>query len=217
MGAMNEKVYQLVDENYGFVFEPELVEEIARIGNFQRIKAGMVLMDVGEAFVGMPLLLSGALKIIRENHDGDEILLYYLERGDTCAMSFSCCMGDKKSKVRAVAEEDSEIVMIPVEYMDQWLSKYGSWKSYVFESLQVRMDEFIESIDSIAFLRMDERLLKYLRDKARVVSDPVLHMTHQEIAYDLNTSRVVVSRLMKKLENAGYVKAGRNQLEVLKL
>ncbi len=214
---MNDKIFQLVNEHYGFMFDAELVKEIARVGAYQKIEPGAVLMDVGDPFPGMPLLLTGTVKIIRENKEGDEILLYYLERGDTCAMSFSCAVGDKKSKVRAVVEEEAEIVVIPSTYMEQWLIAYPSWKTYVFESFRVRMDEFIESIDSIAFMRMDERLLKYLRDKARVLGDASIKMTHQEIAYDLNTSRVVVSRLMKKLENGGFVKGGRNQLEVLKL
>ena len=204
-----------LNDAYGFMFQEELMQEISQIGTHRRLKEGDLVMDIGQAITHMPLLLDGAIKIMREDSDGDELLLYYLERGDTCAMSFSCCMGAKKSRIRAIAEEDSELIMIPVEYMDRWLGKYATWKSYVFQSIDARMDEFLESIDSIAFLRMDERLLKYLRDKVMVTGSMGIRTTHQEIATDLHTSRVVVSRLLKQLENKGIISLSRNWIELL--
>lgn len=217
MELMNQDLYSKVMENLGFMLEEDLVKEIATVGLFRRVKAGQTLMHVGDPFTHMPLVLAGAIKVMREDKDGNELLLYYLESGDTCAMSLSCCMGNKKSKVHTVAEEDSDLVMVPVEYLDRWLSKYQSWKAFIFESIRLRMDEFMETIDSIAFMRMDERLLKYLRDRVRVLGKTEIETTHQQIADDLHTSRVVVSRLIKQLEKLGQVKLGRNHIEVVDL
>lgn len=214
---MNEDLYEKVNDNLGFMLEPELVKEIATVGQLRRVKAGHTLMQVGEPFTHMPLMLEGAIKIMREDKEGNELLLYYLESGDTCAMSMSCCMGNKKSKVHAIAEEDSILAMVPVEYLDRWICKYQSWRAFIFESIRIRMDEFVETIDSIAFMRMDERQLKYLRDRVRVLGKTEIETTHQQIADDLHTSRVVVSRLIKQLENQGQVKLGRNHLEVVDL
>ncbi len=214
---MNQELYEKVQERLGFMLEEPLIEEIATVGQLRRVKQGLTLMQIGEVFTHMPLLLDGAIKIMREDKEGNELLLYYLESGDTCAMSMSCCMGNKKSKVHAVAEEDSVLVMVPIANLDAWLCKYQSWKSYIFESIRLRMDEFMETIDSIAFMRMDERLLKYLRDRVRVLGKTEIETTHQQIADDLHTSRVVVSRLIKQLENEGKVKLGRNHLEVVDL
>ena len=214
---MNQELFEKVDESFGFMFESGLVNEIATVGLLRKAKEGQMLMDIGDGFTHMPLLLDGAIKIMREDKEGNELLLYYLESGDTCAMSLSCCMGLKKSKVRAVAEEDSILVMIPVAFLDSWICKYQSWKAYIFDSIRIRMDELVETIDGVAFMRMDERLLKYLRDRVRVLGKTIIETTHKDIANDLHTSRVVVSRLIKQLENEGIVKLGRNHIEVLSL
>ena len=165
----------------------------------------------------MPLLISGAIKILREDEHGEELVLYYLEKGDTCAMTLSCCMGQTKSKIRAVAETNVELIMLPKEKMLEWLGKYKTWQTYILQSYHSRMDELLEAVDTIAFLKMDERLFKYLKDKAMVVHNDVLHVTHKEIAEDLHTSRVVISRLLKKLENEGKIKLFRNSIKVLEL
>jgi CRP/FNR family transcriptional regulator, anaerobic regulatory protein len=212
---MNQELHTKVEEAVGFMLEKELVQEIATVGLLRKAKAGQTLMHIGDPFTHMPILLQGAIKIMREDKEGNELLLYYLERGDTCTMSLSCCMGNKKSKIHAIAEEDSELVMIPVAYLDAWLCSYQSWKAFVFEAIRLRMDEFLETIDSIAFMSMDERLLKYLHDRVRVLGKPEIETTHQQIADDLHTSRVVVSRLIKQLEHNGRVKLGRNHIEVV--
>lgn len=213
---IDTKAATLLQEQYEFVFQEELMEEMANVGTYTRINEGDLLMDVGQYVVSMPLVLSGSVKIMREDKEGNELLLYYLERGDTCAMSFSCCMGNRKSKVRAVAEEDSELLMIPTDYIDKWLLKYPTWKAFVFDSFNGRIDELIETVDSVAFMKLDERLLKYLTDKAKVTGKTEISATHQDIAYDLHTSRVVISRLLKQLEKQGVIKLARNRIEVLK-
>ncbi|MCB9235059.1 MAG: Crp/Fnr family transcriptional regulator [Bacteroidia bacterium] len=214
---INDTAEALLREQYGYLFEEKLMQDILKVGQFAVIPEGNTLIEIGQAIIHMPLLLEGAIKILREDKEGNELLLYYLEHGDTCMMSMTCCMGQKKSKIRAVAEETSKMILIPVEYMDRWLNEYPSWKSFVFESYQSRMDEFLETIDSIAFMNMDERLLKYLTDKAKVTHKMTIENTHQEIAYDLHTSRVVISRLLKQLENAGKITLHRNRIELLEI
>ena len=165
----------------------------------------------------MPLLISGAIKVLREDQDGDELLLYFLERGDTCAMTLTCCIGNTQSEIRAIAESDTQLLMIPVQKMEEWTAKYTSWRQFVFDSYQNRLSEMLDTLDTIAFLKMDERIMKYLRDKAKINQSQTLKVTHQQIAYDLHTSRVVISRILKKLEIDKKIKLHRNSLEIIDL
>ena len=208
---------EVLREAYGQIFEDELIREISEVGVFKEIPAGYKLIEIGDYVRSMPLLISGVIKVLREDGEGDELLLYFLENGDTCAMTLTCCIGRTKSEIRAIAENDTTIIMIPVEKMEKWLASYKSWRGYVLQSYHNRLNEMLETIDSIAFLNMDERLLKYLKDKVRVNNDNCIKSTHQEIAYELHTSRVVVSRLLKKLETMGKLKLNRNQIEIIAL
>ena len=173
-----------------------------------------MLMDIGMYIKSMPLLVSGAIKILREDTEGDELLLYFLEPGDTCAMTLTCCMGQTKSEIRAITEKATKVIMVPVEKMDEWMAKYRSWRNFVLESYQSRLNEMLVTIDTIAFMNMDQRILKYLREQHRIAGSDVIHKTHQQIAYDLHTSRVVVSRLLKKLEKLNRITLHRNHIQV---
>lgn len=206
-----------LQKDYGHIFEKKLLEAIAEVGTLKEVPEGFKLMEVGQYVISMPLLLEGAIKILRDDDNGDELLLYFLEKGDTCAMTLSCCMGQTKSEIRAIAETDAKLIMVPIEKMEAWTSEFKTWRSFVFESYHNRLMELLETVDKIAFLKMDERLLEYLRDKAKVNSHDVINSTHQEIAYELHSSRVVVSRLLKKLENQGLVKLNRNSIKMLSL
>jgi len=203
-----------LQDYYSIIFEPELIKEIEKYGELVTLKKGDLLIDVGSKIKQVPLLLNGAVKIMREDKNGDEIVLYFLERGDTCAISFVNCLNNAKSKVRGVAEKDSEAIYLPVKKLEEWMGKYKTWREFVIESYSSRLDEMIEAIDTLAFMKMDERLLKYLSDKVKIMRDTTLNTTHQQIAIDLNTSRVVVSRLLKQLENLGKIKLHRNKIEV---
>lgn len=205
---------QELKDNYGHLFEDALLNEINQVGTFKEVSEGQKLMDIGDYVRAMPLLVSGAIKILREDHDGDELLLYFLEKGDTCAMTLTCCIGQTKSEIRAIAEKDTKLIMVPIQKMEEWSAKYKSWRNFVFESYHNRLNEMLDTIDSIAFLKMDERLLKYLNEKARVSDNKIIHNTHQEIAYELHTSRVVISRLLKKLENLGKIELHRNHIVI---
>ncbi|AXP82768.1 Global nitrogen regulator [Mariniflexile rhizosphaerae] len=204
-------------ENYGYLFEDDLLMEINSVGTFKEVPEGFQLINIGDYIKSMPLLVSGAVKILREDDKGDELLIYFIERGDTCAMTLSCCMGQKKSEIRAVTETPTKLVMVPVEKMSEWMGKYKSWQNFILQSYHDRMTELLEAIDTIAFLKMEERLFKHLKDKAMVNHNDVVQVTHQQIAFDLHTSRVVISRLLKTLENEGKIELHRNNIKILEL
>lgn len=204
-------------DNYSYLFEEKLINEILEVGTQRKINSEEIIIDINHYIVSIPLLLSGAIKIIREDLNGDELVLYYLEKGDTCAITLSCCMGQTKSKIRAIAETDVELLMLPKEKMSDWLSEYKSWQTFILQSYHNRVDELLNAIDTIAFLKMDDRLFKYLKDRAMVTHNDELTTTHREIADDLHTSRVVISRLLKKLENEKKIKIFRNSIKLLEI
>jgi len=206
---------EIVDFAFEEIFEKELIEEIKEVSQIMEFKQDDVLIDFGQYMRGMPLLIEGAIKIMREDFDEGELLLYFLEKGDTCAMTMSCCMGNNKSEIRAIAENDGMVLMIPVQKMEEWLGKYKSWRAFVFNSYNNRFNELLSAIDSIAFKHMDERLEEYLLEKAKVNNTNKITQTHKEIAYELNSSRVVISRLLKAMEKEGKLKLNRNNIEIL--
>lgn len=206
-----------LQQHYGYLFEDELLQEINNVGTYKDIPEGFKLIEIGDYIKSMPLLVSGAIKILREDDEGDELVLYFIEQGDTCAMTLSCCIGNSKSEIRAIAETDTKLIMVPIAKMEEWLGKYKTWQQFVLQSYHNRMTELLEAIDTIAFLKMDERLFKYLKDKAMVNHNDVIHVTHQQIAGDLHTSRVVISRLLKTLEIAGKIELQRNNIKVIDL
>jgi CRP/FNR family transcriptional regulator len=206
---------EILTESYGYIFEEALIDEIVKVATYKEFKADDYLIEIGDYIKTMPLLVNGAIKILREDENGDELLLYFLERGDTCAMTLTCCMGQAKSRIRAIAETDGSLLMIPVEKMEDWLTKYKTWRNFVFDSYNVRLMEMLEAIDTLAFMNLDERLYKYLTDKAKVIGNTEIQNTHQEIAYEMHTSRVVISRLLKALEIEGKIKLHRNKIEIL--
>lgn len=206
-----------IGEYYSSIFEKELIEEIIEVGFLDKYKHGEILVDIGENMTHIPLILSGAVKIIRKEKEGEELVLYFLEKGDTCAISFINCINRKESIFKAVVENDTEAIFLPVEYIDEWLASYKSWRHFIIDSYHFRLIEMVESIDGLAFMNMNQRLMKYLGDMAKINHDVNLNLTHQDIANDLNTSRVVVTRLLKQLHNEGKVYSTRNKVQVLEL
>lgn len=208
---------EIITQHYGGVFEEALLTEIAAIGVVKELPAGSVLLDIGNYIRSVPLVISGAIKILREDAEGNELLLYFLEKGETCSITMSCCMGQTKSNIRAVAETDTTLVMIPVSKMEQWSANYKSWRYFIFGSYHNRINELLQTVDSIAFSNMDTRLTHYLKEKSRIGQSPLITNTHKEIAYDLNSSRVVISRLLKKLENQGKIELNRTAIRIIDL
>lgn len=206
---------QLLSEKYSHILDENLIKEISEIGLFKTFEKNDIIIDINQTLKFIPLLLSGNIKILREDSEGNELLIYFLEAGETCTVSLTCCMGTTKSKIRAVAEKDSSLIMIPVEYMQKWFHSNTSWRTFILESYQTRFDEMLDAIDNIAFMKMDERLHKYLINKSYLYSSKSIEIKHQDIAEDLHTSRVVVSRLLKQLENEKKIKLSRNKIELL--
>lgn len=211
----DQNIRAQLSDFFVFVFEQALIDEIIDVGVYREFPPGQILMDIGQKMDKIPLLIDGALKIVREDENGDEILLYFLERGDTCAVSFGAGIAKSRSKIRAVTEKDASIIFLPQEKLDEWLVKYSSWRNFVLESYQLRMGEMVDTIDTLAFMQMDQRVMKYLRDKAQILRTEEINTTHKEIAEDLNTSRVVISRVLKGLEKQEKLKIHRNRITIL--
>lgn len=208
----NENQKTLIKEQIGFLFDKALLEEIYKVGKIRKVDSGHVIMDPGEEIINIPFIIQGAVKVSRENEEGDELLLYYIEQGDTCAMTLQCCVRESKSEIKAKTMEDSIILMIPNQYMEDWMNRYASWRQYILESYHVRISELMETIDAIAFMRLDERLDKYLKDQAKLMGSLEIKHTHQQIAEDLHSSRVVISRLLKQMESKGMIELKRNRV-----
>lgn len=205
----------LLQEKFNNILDDSLINDIQEVGEIAIFQKDDIIIDINQPLKYIPLLLTGDIKILREDQDGNELLIYFLEAGETCTMSLSCCMGTSKSKIRAVAETDSTLVMIPVQNMQTWFHNNASWRNFILQSYQIRFDEMLQAIDSLAFLKMDQRLYKYLKNKAMLNDSKNISIKHQDIAEDLNTSRVVISRLLKQLENENLIKLGRNKIELI--
>ena len=208
-------IIDLLQQKFASTLDEDLIAEISKKGIFKKFKKNEIIIDINETLNFVPLLLTGDIKILREDSDGHELLIYFLEAGETCTMSLTCCLGSTKSKIRAVAEKDSSLILIPVQYMQAWFHCNASWRNFILQSYQIRFDEMLEAIDNLAFMKMDERLYKYLKNNAMLNDSKTIPIKHQDIAEDLNTSRVVVSRLLKQLENESKIKLGRNKIVVL--
>ena len=196
-------------------FEPELLKEMQQFGIVQYFKEGDLIMDYGKYIRMMPIVLNGTIKVYRLDDDANEILLYYLSSSESCSMAYSCCIEAKKSEVKAIAEDDVEIIGIPLIKLDEWLCKYSSWKNYIMRSFNERFIELLKSIESIAFHKLDERLVEYLKEKQRISGSSVIKASHNLIADEMATSRVVISRLLKQLENSKQIILYRNEIKLL--
>jgi CRP/FNR family transcriptional regulator, anaerobic regulatory protein len=206
----------MITELFHNIFEADLVKELNDKGRVVEEKEGTILLDIGQTVRSIPMLLQGSIKIIREDEQGTELLLYYLSALESCAMTFTCCMQQYPSEVRAIAEKDSVILWLPISVMDEWLQRFPTWKSYVMKNIRARFNELLTAIDQLAFLDLDERLVHYLKERSAAMGSSLINLSHEQIANDLATSRVVISRLLKKLELDKKVLLYRNQIKLLK-
>ncbi|PVX52133.1 CRP/FNR family transcriptional regulator [Balneicella halophila] len=197
------------------ITEIALLDEIAKEGIYRVFSEGDNIINVGDYITFAPLVLSGNIRVSRINEDGKEVFLYYLKQGDTCADTLQCCYTNKKSQINAIAEEETEVILVSILNVNSWSSKYKSWKEFVMLSFKEKFNQLLEALDSIAFQKVDERLLSYLKKKEEMSNDSQIQITHHEIARDLNTSREVISRLLKALESKGLVQLGRNSIKML--
>ena len=203
---------ELLNDTLGYLLEEELIQEMSKIARVRETVTDEIIIHVGDELLMIPIVISGSIKVSRENESGHELLLYYIESGDTCAMTLQCCVRKVDSQIKATSMEPSLLLMFPVDNMDKWMDKYKSWRSFILSSYHSRMMELMETIDAMAFMRLDERLLKYLTDQVKLMGSMELNHTHQQIADDLHSSRVVISRLLKQLETKGIINIHRNKI-----
>ncbi|MEX0988223.1 MAG: Crp/Fnr family transcriptional regulator [Bacteroidales bacterium] len=205
-------ISEIVKKSFPF-FEAELREVIAEKGILKSIPAGNTLIEEDQYIKSFPIVLDGLIRVTRMDEDGNELLLYYLKHGQVCTVSLSCCVDRARSRVRAVAEENSTVIALPVELLDSWMSLYQTWKEFVMVSMRNRFDELLYTLDSIAFLKMDERLERFFLDRYRTTRSAEFTGSHQDIASSLGTSREVISRLLKQMERKGMLNLGRNNID----
>lgn len=197
------------------LFEPGLLAEIRHRSVPRHVPAGNTLLEPGQIVRSVPIVLSGLVKVSRVEPDGRELFLYYVNPDETCAMTFTCCMENQASEIRALAEEDVDLLDVPVKAMDEWLARYPTWKAFVMRTIRSRFNELLHTIDLIAFQNLDQRLADFLRIKAKAQGSSLINLSHEAIAAELASSRVVVSRLLKKLERDGKLLLYRNQIKLL--
>ena len=196
------------------LLEPALISEIEREGMIKEFAAGDVLMRTGQYIKSTVLILEGIVKIFRQDEEGAEFLMYYLQPGEACAISIICASKAETSQVSAVAMEDTTALMVPIKFMDEWMNKYKSWYYFVLETYRNRFEELLTVIDNVAFRNMDERLFFYLKRYIETNRSNTISLSHQQIADELNSSREVISRLLKKMEQRGLVVLNRNSIEL---
>jgi CRP/FNR family transcriptional regulator, anaerobic regulatory protein len=190
--------------------DPNLLEAMLKFGTVHVFQDGKTITEPGQFIKMVPVILEGAIKIMRMDEDGKELFLYYLEPGETCALSLTCCSASKPSEIKAVAEEKTTLIGIPIQKHEEWTDQFKQWKEFVAMTYQTRFMEMLVALDAVAFKRMDERLMRYIVTKMKQQKTNELHTTHQEIANELGTSREVISRLLKQLEKKKWIELGRN-------
>lgn len=198
-------------------FERELVGSMSKQADVKEFQAGQLMMKTGQNIRSTLLIIHGLVKIFREDEDGNEFFMYYLQPGQACALSMICATKQETSQIMARAMTDTESISIPLEYMDKWMTQYKSWYHFVLESYRSRFEELLITVDHIAFRNMDERLLFYLKKQQETLKSNWLYLSNTEIASDLNSSREVISRLMKKLSDRQIIRLDKNYVEILKL
>jgi len=196
-------------------FEKSIIDEIKSSSEIHEFKDGDIIINYGDSLKHVPIVLEGVIKVMKEDKDYGEGLLYYIKDGDTCSVTTSCLSGFKQSNVKAVCETDVKIILISASKMNEWMSKYESWRYFIINSYQKRFDELFNVINSISFDNLEQRIDYYIHKKSSLLKSKKIITTHEEIAKELSTSRVVVSRILKLLENKSVVKLGRNYVEVL--
>lgn len=196
-------------------FSDSLLNDVLNNGSVYSFPEGETLMKTGQNIKFTVLVLKGKIKVYREGEDGGEFLMYYLYPGQACAISMICASKNEESQIMAKVDEDAELIMIPLVLMDKWMLEHRTWYEFVLGTYRSRFDDILEVLDNVAFKSMDERLEFHLKRIFKATNSRLINNSHQEIASELNTSREVISRLLKKMEQLGKVKLNRNQIEYI--
>ncbi len=198
-----------------FKTSPELVEKLQQYSIRKEYEAGSIILNENAHIRSIPIVTKGTLKVIRTEEDGREILLYYIKAGESCIMSFLGGLHNETSKVKAEVEDNAEILFLPIEKVSLFIKEYPQWLDYIFRLYHKRFEELLEIVNAIAFKKVDERMLVLLNKKTELTGNKTLNITHEQLANELGTARVVVSRLLKQLEEIGKVKLGRNKITLV--
>lgn len=201
--------------NDGLAFSAQMKDKLYEYGTIKRYNEGDVIMNEESYIHAIPIVLSGSIRVMRTDEDGKELLLYYIKPGESCIMSFLGGLHQDTSKVRAVAEEEVEILFISIEKTRELLKDHTEWLDYIFKLYHKRFEELLSVVNAVAFKKIDERILHFLKEKQKLNNSSEIQITHQELADELGTARVVVSRLLKQMEHEGLVKLGRNKITLV--
>lgn len=196
-------------------FEPELLAAFKAKAKRVEVKEGDIILDFGQTVRVVPIVLSGTLKISRLDDKGNELLLYYVNPKESCAMTFTCCMQQFPSEVKATADEATVFLSLPIDVMDEWMMKYPTWKKFVMSTIRTRFNELLRAIDQLAFQKLDERLVQYLKEKSKTTGSMLINLSHEQVAKEMASSREVISRLLKRLENEQKLLLYRHQIKLL--
>lgn len=213
---LNTRMQTLIQQTFP-EFELELIDHLAQHAEIRTFREGDVLMRTGQTIRSTALVISGLLKVFREDEDGNEFFMHHLEPGQACALTMVCATRMQTSQLMVKAVAESDVIMIPIEFMEQWMNSYKSWYQFVVNTYRTRFEELLVTIDHVAFRNMDERLEFYLKKHRDISKSNIIPVTHQEIANELNSSREVISRLMKKLAERGKIKLMRHHVELIDL
>lgn len=205
---------QTLENTYGHLFDSHLLLQLLQVGSYRDLKAGAVLFESGKLVKQIPLLLDGSIKVMREYEDGRSLLLHYIGKGDAGTMLMTQCWDDQPSEVRAVAELDCTLLMIPKRNAQQWMSKYPDWQRFILANHGQRMKQVVDRLEAVAFDSLENNLEFYLAEKKRIHQSSSLQLTHEEIAQDLRTSRVVISRMLKQMERNQKLALHRSRIEL---
>lgn len=197
------------------LFHGALKEEVTAFGELRKFTSGTVMLQEDSYIKVIPLVLSGSLKVVRTDANGHEILLYYITPGESCIMSFLGGLHDETSKIKAVVEEDAELLLIPVSKASEWVKKFPEWSDFIFKLYHKRFEELLSVVNAIAFQKLDERLLQLLTQKSKLTHSKEIVVTHSQLAEELGTAREVISRVAKQMENEGLIRLSRNKITLV--
>ncbi|MFA6152294.1 MAG: Crp/Fnr family transcriptional regulator [Chitinophagaceae bacterium] len=204
-----------LDNIIEFKYSEELKTKLSEFGTVKSFEEGTVIINENAYIRSIPIVLKGSIGVMRTDEDGREILLYYIKSGESCIMSFLGGIHQDTSKIKAIAEEETEILFIPIDKVNLLIKEYPQWLDYIFRLYHKRFEELLGVVNDVAFKKMDERLLNFLNRKSELIKNKTIHITHEQIANELGTARVVVSRLLKQLEEEGVVIMGRNKISLV--
>ncbi len=196
------------------IFHTLLNQEVYSSGHIKSFPADTVILNLHAYVKSIPIVLSGSIKVIRTDDEGRDIFLYYIKPGESCIMSFLAGLHNDTSKIKAIVEEDAEVLLIPVSKASEWIQKFPEWTDFIFTLYQKRFEELLEVVNAVTFKKLDNRLLDFIKKKCELIKSKTLAITHEQLANEMGTSRVVVSRLLKQMEYEGLIKLGRNKISV---